>query len=42
MDWGADGAFQFPDRYAVELRLNGAEAQVLTLLPVEGGQWIEP
>ena len=42
MDWGADGAFQFPDRYAVELRLNGAEAQVLTLLPVEGGRWIEP
>ena len=43
---GVDGdeneAFQFPDSYEAELYLNGEPQGSLTLLPVEGGEWIEP
>lgn len=42
VDGGENEAFRFPDSYAVSLYLNGEEAGELTLLPVEGGEWIEP
>lgn len=42
LDGGENEAFRFPDSYAVSLYLNGEEAGELTLLPVEGGEWIEP
>ena len=35
-------ALQFPDSYEVSLYLNSGFAADLTLLPVEGGEWIEP
>ena len=39
--WERDGD-QIPDRIAADLYLNDELAAELTLLPVEGGQWIEP
>lgn len=42
LDWGTDGAYLAPSAYRVKLYLNGEEAGELTLLPVEGGEWIEP
>ena len=42
LDWGADGAYLAPSAYRVKLYLNGKEAGMLTLLPVEGGEWIGP
>ena len=42
MDWGADGADLAPSAYRAKLYLNGGQAAELTLLPVEGGEWIEP
>ncbi len=42
VDWGADGAYLAPSAYRAILYLNGGQAAELTLLPVEGGEWIEP
>lgn len=42
VDWGADGAYLAPAAYRAELYLNGELAAELTLLPVEGGAWVEP
>lgn len=42
MDWGADGAYLAPASYRAALYLNGKWASELTLLPEEGGEWIEP
>lgn len=35
-------AYRFPSSYEAELYLNGTKAAELTLLPVGGGEWIEP
>lgn len=42
MDWGADGAYLAPAAYRAMFYLNGEPVAELTLLPVEGGEWIEP
>lgn len=42
MDWGADGAYLAPAAYRAMFYLNGELSAELTLLPVEGGEWIEP
>lgn len=42
VDWGADGAHLAPAAYRAGLYLNGELAAELTLLPVEGGAWVEP
>lgn len=42
IDWSADGAYLAPEAYQVFFYLNGILEAELTLLPVEGGEWIEP
>lgn len=42
VDWGAEGAYLAPSAFRAKLYLNGKEAGEPTLLPVEGGEWIEP
>lgn len=42
IDWSTDGACLAPEAYQVFFYLNGILEAELTLLPVEGGEWIEP
>lgn len=42
MGWGADGAYLPPSAYRAAFYLNGKQAAELILLPVKGGEWIEP